>query len=120
MCQGLKRSRQEESCIWKLADNAPMQMSSTCRHSNVAEMRRGSCLQPCGSHVSADTAVHGVRPRYGWDQHSKDAVLKTIKVLFSPESAHTDASADSSGWLLVSITGAGKSMKVISCLMLMT
>lgn len=55
-------------------------MSSTCRHTNVAKMRRGSCLQPCRSHVSVDTTVHGVRPRHRWDQRSKDAVLKTIKV----------------------------------------
>lgn len=29
MCQGLKRSRQEESCVWKPADNAPV--SSACK-----------------------------------------------------------------------------------------
>lgn len=46
--------------------------------------------------------------------------VATVKVPFSPESARSDAAADSSGRLLVSIRGAGKSMEVVSCLMLMT
>lgn len=78
-------------------------MSSTCRRANVAEMRRGSSTQ--------EPRVC----RYGRARH-----VATVKVLFSPESARSDAAADSSGRLLVSIRGAGKSMEVISCLMLMT
>lgn len=78
MCQGLKRSRREESCVWKLADNAPVsyackpaapvgqQTLQGCGVAAVCNHAAATCLQirPCTAGARAAVGINTARMQF--------------------------------------------------------